>query len=70
MKTQLPMPKRPFRDSAIMYAAFAVIFVVVTFLTGGDVLVAVPIAAGCFVLATAYSWWRFRRRLDAERREP
>ena len=64
-----PKAKRPFRDSAILYAVFAVIFVVITFVTGGNVLVSIPLAAGCFVLATAYSWWRIRQRLDEERQD-
>ena len=64
-----PTPKRPFRDSAILYAVFAVLFVVITFITGGNVLVSIPLAAACFVLATAYSWWRIRHRLDEERQD-
>jgi hypothetical protein len=27
---------------------------------------ALPIAAACFVIATGYSWWRIRERLQAE----
>jgi uncharacterized membrane protein len=65
-----PLPKRPFRDSAILYAVLAVVFVVISVLTGGRIVVAVPVAAGCFVLATAYSWWRFSRRIEDDRRRP
>ena len=61
-----PLPKRPFRDSAILYAVLALVFVVVSLLTGASIVVAVPVAAGCFVLATAYSWWRFSRRVEQE----
>jgi Flp pilus assembly protein TadB len=60
------MPKRPFRDSAIFYAVLAGAVVVVTVLTGGSVLRGVLVAAVFFVVATAYSWWRFRRRLERE----
>jgi membrane protein implicated in regulation of membrane protease activity len=60
------MPKRPFRDSAIFYAVLAGAVVVVTVLTGGSVLRGVLVAALFFVVATAYSWWRFRRRLERE----
>lgn len=60
--------KRPFRDSALIYGAFAVVFVVFAVATGRSVFVAVPVAAGCFVVATGYAWWRLRRRLEAERR--
>jgi Flp pilus assembly protein TadB len=60
------MPKRPFRDSAIFYAVLACAVVVVTVLTGGSILRGVLVAALFFLVATAYSWWRFRRRLERE----
>lgn len=63
------MPKHPYRDSALLYAGFAVVFVIITFGTGGNILIAVPAAVGCFLLATAYSWWRIRERLNAEDEE-
>jgi membrane protein implicated in regulation of membrane protease activity len=62
-----PIPKHPYRDSALLYAFFAVVFVGVTALTGGDVPRSVGIAFALFVIATAYSWWRWRERI---RREP
>ena len=61
-----PIPKRPFRDSAIFYAGLAVVFVAIVGLTGGDVVVAIPIALGCFLIATGYAWWRFRQRIRLE----
>ena len=64
-----PLPKRPYRDTALIYGSFAVIFVVIAFATGGNMLVAVPVAAGCFLVATAYSWWRIRQRLEAGEQE-
>jgi len=64
------LPKRPFRDSALLYAGFAVVFVVIVAATGGNLVVAVPVAAGCFLVATAYSWWRIRQRLEEEQRKP
>jgi Flp pilus assembly protein TadB len=62
------MPKRPFRDSAIFYAVLAGAVVVVSILTGGSILRSVVVAVGFFLVATAYSWWRFRRRLERESR--
>jgi membrane protein implicated in regulation of membrane protease activity len=62
------IPKRPFRDSAIVYAVLASVVVVVSVLTGGSVVRAVLVAAAFFLVATAYSWWRFRRRLGREER--
>jgi membrane protein DedA with SNARE-associated domain len=70
------MPKRPFRDTAIFYGALSVIFVIVVWATGGSVLPrwdedqreigGLTIAILFFVVATAYSWWRFRQRIRLE----
>ena len=64
-----PLPKRPFRDSALFYAGIAIVFVVIVFATGGDMSVAVSVAVGCFLVATGYVWWRFRQRLRLEEEE-
>ncbi len=79
-----PLPKRPYRATAILYGSFAVVFAVVVAATGGALLPridhrvghdrhfvigALPVAAGCFLLATAYSWWRIRQRLEAKERD-
>jgi Flp pilus assembly protein TadB len=61
------LPKRPFRDSAIFNAVLALIVVGVAWFTGGELLRALLIALVFFVLATAWSWWRFRTRIDARR---
>jgi len=58
-----PMPKRPFRDSALFYGGVAVVFVLIVALTGGDLTVAIPVALACFVAATGYAWWKFRQRM-------
>jgi membrane protein implicated in regulation of membrane protease activity len=58
-----PLPKRPYRDSALLNAALAATVVVFAWLTGGDVLKAIAVGAAFFVVATAWSWWRFRQRL-------
>ncbi|HEY3050558.1 MAG TPA: hypothetical protein VGJ40_02450 [Gaiellaceae bacterium] len=73
---QTPIPKRPFRDTAIFYGALSVIFVVVVWATGGAVLPkwdenqreigGLTIAILFFFVATAYSWWRFRQRVRLE----
>ena len=55
------IPKRPFRDSAFFYAGVAIVG-----LTGGNVMVAIPVALGCFLVATGYAWWRFRQRMRLE----
>jgi Flp pilus assembly protein TadB len=56
-------PKRPYRDTAIFYGVLAAIVVVVALVTGGDLSRALVIAAAFFVVATGWSWWRFRERL-------
>ena len=50
-----------------MYAVLAIVIVVVAKFTSGDVGRAILGATGFFVVATAWSWWRFRRRVEQER---
>ena len=57
-----PTPGHPYRDSAILYAILAGLVVGVTALTGGNMRTALIIAPLLFVIATAYSWWRWRQR--------
>ena len=61
-----PIPKRPFRDSALFYAGVAVVFVLIVALTGGDLTVAILVALACFLVATGYAWWKFRQRMRLE----
>ena len=55
-------PRHPYRDSVIVYAVLAVVVVGVTALTGGNMRAALIIAPMLFVVATGYSWWRWRKR--------
>ena len=52
----------PYRDSAVLYAVLAALVVGVTALTGGNLRAALIVAPVLFLVATAYSWWRWRRR--------
>ena len=73
---RLPVPKRPFRDSAIFYGVLSVLFVLVVWATGGAVLPrwddqqreigGLLLALLFFVVATGYSWWRFQQRIEEE----
>jgi membrane protein DedA with SNARE-associated domain len=73
---RLPLPKRPFRDSAIFYGVLSILFVLVVWATGGAVLPrwddeqrevgGLLIAILFFLIATAYSWWRFQQRIEEE----
>jgi hypothetical protein len=62
------LPKHPYRDTAILYAVLAGVIVLVSWLTGGSAGRAVVVAAFFFVLATAWSWSRFRTRIRDEAR--
>ena len=57
------VPKRPYRDSLLLHLALAIVIVLVSWLTGGALGRALVFAAVYFVLATAWSWWRFRQQL-------
>jgi Flp pilus assembly protein TadB len=61
-----PLPKRPFRDSAIFYAVLACAVVAFGLITDNRLTETVIIAVAFFVIATGYSWWRFRQRLQRE----
>jgi Flp pilus assembly protein TadB len=60
--TPRTIPKHPYRDSAILYAVLAGVVVGVTAVTGGNMRAALIIAPVLFVVATGYSWWRWRQR--------
>ena len=63
-RAERPLPKHPFRDSAIFYAVLALVIVVVSVFTGGGLARGLVAAVGFFVFATAWSWWRFRARIQ------
>jgi hypothetical protein len=63
-----PLPRRPYRDSAILYGALAAVVLLFSLLTGSDLVRAIIVAVAFFIAATAWSWFRFRQRLAAERR--
>jgi membrane protein implicated in regulation of membrane protease activity len=62
-RTRPPIPKHPYRDTAVVYGVMAGVLVVVAALTGGDVARAAVVAVAFFFVATAWSWWRFRERI-------
>ena len=76
---QAPLPKRPFRDSAIFYGVLSILFVLIVWATGGAVLPrwddeqrevgGLTVAILFFFVATSYSWWRFQKRIDEEKSE-
>ncbi|HZQ81751.1 MAG TPA: hypothetical protein VFB25_07235 [Gaiellaceae bacterium] len=62
-------PKRPYRDTLLVYAGFAIFIVVFAWLTGGDVRKAIPVALLAFVGASTWGVALWRRRLRREARE-
>ena len=64
---EFPLPKHPYRDSILFYAVLSACLVGVAFVTGGEIVRAAVIGAAFFVIATAWSWWRFRERIAAAR---
>jgi membrane protein implicated in regulation of membrane protease activity len=58
-----PLPRRPYRDTALVFGGMAVAIVLVSWATGGDLIRAALIAAAFFVAATAWGWRSWRERL-------
>jgi Flp pilus assembly protein TadB len=61
------LSKRPYRDSALIYGAFAAIVIIVAVVTGGRVLWAVVFAVGAFMFAMLWTWRSLRGR-EGQRR--
>ena len=57
------LPKRPYRDSAILHIVLSLAILVVAFATGGSMARAAVVAAAYFGIATAWSWLHWYRRL-------
>ncbi len=64
-QSKRPVPRRPYRDTALVYLGFAVVIVVVATATGGSFVRAVVAAVLFWCVATGYGWVRWRRRLAA-----
>jgi len=62
------LPRRPYRDSVLLYAVMAVAIVVLAALTGGGLVRAVVVGAFFFLASTAWSWRRWRERLREQER--
>jgi uncharacterized membrane protein YdbT with pleckstrin-like domain len=62
-----PVPKHPYRDTAILYGVLAALIVVIAYATGGDIVNAVVTALLVFIVATLWSWRTWRNRLRDER---
>ena len=63
-----PLPRHPYRNSIVFHFVLACLIVLVAWITGGGIPRALAFAVGYFVLATGYSVWKWRQRIDEERR--
>jgi hypothetical protein len=62
------VPRRPYRDSALLYGSLATVLVVAAAFTGGSLVRALVIGSCFFAVAMAWSWHRWRERLREEER--
>ena len=65
-RSSLPIPRHPYRDSAIFHTVLGLLLLGAAWLTGGDLAKAVVVAALYVVIAIGWSWYRFRQRLERE----
>jgi membrane protein implicated in regulation of membrane protease activity len=63
------IPARPYRDSVLLYGVLAAVIVLVAWATGGGVRRALTFAVFFFVVATAWSFWRWRDRIREHERD-
>jgi hypothetical protein len=63
-----PLPRHPYRNSAIFYGVLACAVIGFGWLTDNGLRETIVIAVAFFVLATGYSWWRFWQRIRREGR--
>ena len=60
--SDLPPPTQPYRSAAIVHGLLAVAIVLVAWLSDGSIGKALAVAAAYFVIATGWTWFRFRQR--------
>jgi Flp pilus assembly protein TadB len=61
---------RPYRDSALAYAALGSLVLIFAYVTGSTLLRSLAGGITAFVLATAYTWWRLRARQRRAEQQP
>jgi len=63
---EAPLSKHPYRDSMLVYGFFAMLVVLLAWITGGSIEKAIVIAAVVWVAASLWSAVRLRQRLQRE----
>jgi hypothetical protein len=61
-----PIPKHPYRDTLLVYGFFAILVVVLAWVTGGNIGKAVVVAALVWIAASAWGITRWRQRIQRE----
>ena len=60
------LTKHPYRHAAIAHGILALIIAVLGLTTSSHVARTLLMAVGYFVVATGWTWWRYREREKAE----
>lgn len=60
--SDLPTPPRAYRGSAILHGILALVILAVAAISGGDLVKALLVAVAYFLVATGWTWFRFRQR--------
>lgn len=60
--SDLPPPRNAYRGAATLHAVLAAVILVIAAISGGNLAKAFAVAAAYFVVATGWSWFRFRQR--------
>ena len=60
--SDLPPPAQPYRVAVLFHGALALAILLVALLGDSTVPKALAFAGGYFLLATAWTWFRFRQR--------
>ena len=63
---EAPLSTHPYRDSMLVYGFFAVLVVLLAWITGGSIERAIVIAAVVWAAASIWSVLRLRQRLQRE----
>ena len=63
MDEYIALPRHPYRDSAIFYAILSGCLIGIASFTGAGLERGLMVGAVFFVIATGFSWWRFREKL-------